>query len=317
MKIYRCALGVILGRGERVIEPALSALSSTEEDFLNRHIVELRARDSGSGAVTARFRVASTKSLFVSALTCTDDQFVGLATVWTQTLAAQMKQSARAKEDCVVALIGSGSSTSSGAEHITYLKLDAQLEAARLELLEGGGAVRLEVFKDLLPAPGDLQKGASWPDTRAAHSDVIFHDTNQGNAALYFANALGLAVSSKSLETEKDLVSNIVEQLGPVEAATVIAVVSPDGGRADEIVATIRASYPSFEPSARSLGVDGIPAGIVRPRQLEAMKHQFIADGIELKVPVNRLGQVQTTVEGDGYVTTVRTSTPLTRPEHA
>jgi hypothetical protein len=193
------------------------------------------------------------------------------------------------------------------------LKLDAHVEAAKLERIrnDAGEGIRLHVWKDLLPEPGHLQKGFSWPDPRDPESMVIFHDTNQGDAALYFPNAFGLRVSSKATETEKALVDELNKQLGPIEAARAVALVDDTGGRADAVVARISEEFSSFEVNVRPLGAGGALPGAIRPGHLSLRPLVFEADGIVLKVPTGRMGSIETSVDGNDYVTTIRTSSPL------
>jgi hypothetical protein len=58
----------------------------------------------------------------------------------------------------VLAVVVSGDGQK--ADTASVLKLDAVSEAASYKFV--GGQVRLSVLRDLLPAPGQLQKGLSW-----------------------------------------------------------------------------------------------------------------------------------------------------------
>lgn len=312
--ILRCAIGVITKRGKNVIAPSLSELTDDEQDYLARHDDTLRARHSRDDAVYCLFRPGSpTKADLKLTLKGTDDAFVDVAARMTDALAKAMAGTSNAK-DCVVLLMSGGEFETAKADHVTFLKLDAQIEAARLRLAQSGSSVRLQVFKDLLPEPGDLQKGFSWPDPRDPDSQVILHDTNRA-AAVYFGNAFGVDISSRALDTERALVDELLKQLGPGDAGRAAALVNESGGRADGVVARIVQAFPDFQPSAPALGVDGAVPGYVRPRHLEGRKAKFESDGIELHVPLGRLDAVSTRPEGAGYITTVRTSTPLTPPD--
>jgi hypothetical protein len=313
--ITRCALGVITERGANVILPALSTLTDDEQDFLGRHVSYVRGLPTNDNTVYCVFRPGSaTRAALDLALTGTDDQFLQIATEMVEALAAAMRASPKAKDNCVVALVTSTPAGGPSAEYVTFLKLDAKIEAAHLEQAEKGG-IRLHVFRDLLPAPGDMQKGVSWPDPREPKSELILHDTNSGEAARYFGNAFSLTISSKAIETERTLVTELVKQLGPARAVEAVALVDEQGGRADAVAATLQATYADFDATARPLGGGGGLAGEIRPHQLGSHKLSFSADGIELRVPVGRMGAVSTHVDGDRFVTTVRTSTPLTEPE--
>jgi hypothetical protein len=263
--INRCALGLIADRGATVIDPALNELSTPEQDFLSRHVDGLRSRQSDDGTVYCTFSPTSTTEADLSScLQTSDSDFVAIAKKMANALAATTQASPKAATTCVVALLTSTEGDSSEPTVATFLKLDARIEAARLKRVQASsGGIRLEVFKDLLPAPGDLQKGFSWPDPRHPASSLIFHDTNQGDAALYFPNAFSLRVSSKAAETEKVMVAELVKQYGPKRAGEVVATIDSEGGRADAVIARIPDSYGAFDPASRALGGGGALPGVI------------------------------------------------------
>jgi hypothetical protein len=305
--ITKCALGVILKRGDEVIDPTISELNAAEHDYLTRHVDELRVRRSNASAVFCAFRPESgTLRDFQAVMVADDDEMVEIATRMVRALAETMRGAPAAKEDCVVALLTSSADSGGPVEHVTFLKLDARIEAARLQRAKETGRLSLRVFQDLLPAPGDMQKGISWPDPRQPASELILHDTNQGDAALYFGNAFGLTVSSKALDTENALTDQLVAQLGQAKAQRAVALVDFEGGRADLVIAKVQEEYPEFQPTGRSLGAGGSLPGFIRPNQLSLRKKVFAADGIELRVPIGSLNAIQTEREAE------RTSTPLT-----
>jgi hypothetical protein len=292
----------------------MSTLTDDEQDYLGRHVSYVRSLPANDNTVYCVFRSgSSTRAELQLALTGNDAEFLSVATSMVEALAAAMRASPKAKENCVLGLVTSAPTTGLTAEHVTFLKLDAKIEAAHLEQAQQGG-IQLRVFKDLLPAPGDMQKGVSWPDPRDPTSELILHDTNSGEAALYFGNAFSLSISSKAIETEKALVTQLVKQLGPARASEAVALVDEQGGRADTVVAAVQQRYTEFEPKTRPLGGGGGLAGEIRPHHLGSQKLSFNADGIELKVPVSRIAAVRTRREGDRFVTSIQTSTPLTDP---
>ena len=69
--------------------------------------------------------------------------------------------------------------------------------------------------------------------------------------------------------------------------------------------------YDDFVPTARALGGGGALPGVIRPNHLGLQKITYRADGIELKIPVGLLSSVKSEAQGDGFVTTIRTSAPL------
>lgn len=308
--INRCALGIILNRGQKVFEPTLSELSQEEQDYLGRHVDTLRDRHQDENTVRVQFASGSgTDTYLREAQDCSDEMFVGIAVTMTKSLAEAMARTGNAK-DCVVALV-TGDVTE-GGQHTTFLKLDAKIEAARLQQLQPG-KISLKVFKDLLPAPGDMQKGFSWPDPRSPQSELVLFDANRTEVALYFGQAFRLRISRRAIEAEKALVDEIVSQLPPADVSRAAAL-ADEGGQAEVVVERIRGEFPQFESRRQELGAAGALAGPIRPRQVAQRKAEYYADGIVLKVPLILAENVVTRREGDGYVTTIRTRTPLTDP---
>jgi hypothetical protein len=290
----------------------LNDLSDAERDFLERHVQELRGRHADPSGVFCKFsRASTTEADLEEALTAPDDRFVEIATTMVAALAATTRAAPKAAEICVLALVTSSDVGTGIPTTTTFLKLDARTEAAKLVQNTAQKGIRLEVYKDLLPAPGEMQKGFSWPDPRGAESDVIFFDKNTGEAAKYFPNAFLLSVSPSAAETEKYLVRELVHSLGPADAQRAVALVDQQGGRADSVVSSISEVYDRFQPEGRPVGGDGSTPGRVRPNQLGMHSLEYKADGIVLRVPVNRLNAIQGSVEGNEYVTIIRTSVPL------
>jgi len=191
--IHRCALAIITKRGHSVIPPSIGALEQDEEDFLHRHVERLRSAVKATDA-RGRLRHGSTLAAdMADALTASDDDFLIFAGRLVDELAKAMKSVGNAP-DCVVAILTEGKD---GPSTTSLLKLDAEIEAAQLKQTEQG--IRLRVFKDLLPRPGDLQKGISWPDPRSPESEIIVLDhIKAGTAALYFQSAMRIDASPRA-----------------------------------------------------------------------------------------------------------------------
>jgi hypothetical protein len=286
----------------------LSDLAEDEADFLQRHIDALRADALKEDTPRGRFRSGSTLEEEFGALLARDcPRFEQIASGLVDSLAKAMRGTPRAL-DCVVALVTDGR-RDSVPEHVSLLKLDAMIEAAQLEKVRSG--IRLRVFRDLLPRPGELQKGLSWPDPRGAISQIIVKDRNFGRTALYFQNAFGVDASPTALETEKAFVNAIAGSLRPTDAAEAMKLIE-DGEPTETIMTRIKDHYPELEYDAAELGAGGALSGRLRSQGVKSQKKIFRADGIELRVPLDRLSQVET-VECDGrYETRISTSVPLT-----
>lgn len=305
--IHLCALAVITERGRNVIAPSVGPLASDEEDFLQRHVNKLRDEATKAQSPRGRFRPGSSLlGELESALSANSATFDAVATGLVDSLAKAMRGVANAL-DCVVALVIDG--PSSGPEHVSLLKLDAEIEAAQLQQAQDG--IRLRVFRDLLPRPGELQKGLSWPDPRYPQSTIVIKDRNTGPTAFYFQNAFGIDASPAALDTERAFVNALADSLAPSDAAVALSLVG-DGGPADEIVARVRGRYPNFRADAPELGAGGALAGRIRPRDVKIQKKKFSADGIDLHVPLDRLDRVSTRQRDGRFETRIVTSTPLT-----
>lgn len=304
MTILRCALAVITDRGHNVVPPSLSDLDPVEEDFLERHVAELRSQ-TGVGDARGRFRDTSSLSDDInSALAADGDAFVAIAARLVTQLAVAMQ--GVNSSSCVVALIVQDFAAE---RRFTLLKLDAEIEAAQLEQTADG--IKLHVFDDLLPRPGDIQKGLSWPDPRSPDSDLIVLDrVRHGSAAKYFQLAFGIVASPRPKDTEDALMIELA-QMSPTDAQLAVTAIG-QGGPAEQVVARIRDVVPGFAPASHELvPVDG-PPGYIRSSFDGTAPVKFQADGVQLSVPVSMRAAVETHREGTGYVTTIRTSTPLT-----
>lgn len=305
--IEMCALSVITQRGRKVIEPTVSTLNADEEDFLSGHTQTLRDHASGTGS-RGRFRGDSTlEADFQAALSGNPVAFLAVAQRLVAQLAATMR-SVNSKDGVVVLVVEKKHQD----RVVTLLKLEAEIDAARIQL-DDNGSLHLEVLRDLLPSPGDLQKGLSWPDPRA-NSDLITVDANQQGTALYFQNAYRIEAAPTPSVTEKALADEITSLPGRHIAQAVAAV--DRGGDADQVVERIREVVPTFQGKAPALGVGGSMAGTIRATFVRQAKHTFKADDIELRVPLDQLAKVETRQVGTQFVTSITTRTPLTPLEN-
>jgi hypothetical protein len=302
--IRKCALAIIAKRGLSVEGPALSPLEPAEEGFLHRHIEELRATIDTSHA-RGRFRARSFLADDLNRLLVADDaEFLEIAERHASRLASEMEKTGNAKA-CVLALIVE-ENDARGLE-VSLLKLDAEIEAA--EMRRSGAQLRLHVYQDLLPRPGEIQKGFSWPDPRE-RSDVIVLDKNaSGSSTLYFRDAFELDVSPKALDTENALVDELAAL--PPQAREAAVAAADAGGDAEEVVSRIREVVPDFSPTAAHLGGDGSLPGRIRPKFAATARRVFRADGIELKVPITALNRLESRREGARWITTIVTDVQL------
>ena len=306
MAITKCALAVITNRGRDVVPATWSELAADEADFLERHVAELRSHID-EGDARGRFKSDSLlPDVFERAVIANRDDFVAIANELVTSLAREM-QSVRSSS-CVLAFVVE---VLPGAQdQVTLLKLDAEVEAARLEEIVGGG-IRLQVFDDLLPSPGDIQKGFSFPDPRSPESDVVLLDkVTPGTATKYFQRAFGVTASPASKEVENALRRDLASLRGDDFDAAVDAI--GRGGPVGDVVTRIREVVPHFTTSATHPTQEGAPTGYVRENFNSAAPIPYEANGIKLFVPPRHRGSVRTRSEGTGFITEIRTTTPLT-----
>ena len=307
MSITRCALAIITERGQRVVSPTLSTLEHEEEDFIERHVRELRGQTE-VGDARGRFREGSNLLSDIGlAISGSEAEFLDVASRFVNQLAEAM-QRVNATSSCVVAVVTQHSNNSGT---LTLLKLDAEIEAAQLEQTAAG--IRLRVFDDLLPRPGDIQKGFSWPDPRDPDSEIVLLDrVRMGSATKYFQNAFGMDASPKPKETE-DALARELSLLPFADVEHAMSAVA-DGGPAERVVERIQNVVPGFQPVSKELSThDGLP-GVIRPGFKNA-KVKYEADGFELIVPLANSNRVRTVRDGMGFVTSIRTGIALTPVE--
>jgi hypothetical protein len=292
MNVLKVALGVVLLRGHKVVDPGLVAFGPDEADFLGRHVQKVRALTDASAR--AIFSQGSGIPLLLDELRKADDtEFEISAKTLQDALASTMRGSTNAS-DCVFAIVLTGVRGSTRNE-VTLLKLDAVVEAARMEFLSTG-RVTLKVLKELLPEPGRLQKALSWPDPRSV-SDAIAIDTNV-TSARYFENAFNLLVSPKSTQAESELTKAIVEHVPTNRIPDAFSAASALTGPMDEVLEALSEhGFPELAQPARDASADPRPAGVVRINKVAAMNIVWRADGAEVRVPPHLAANV--TVEQD------------------
>jgi hypothetical protein len=102
---------------------------------------------------------------------------------------------------------------------VAALKLDILDKAAAAARREPSGHFRLEAIEDLLDLPGDLHKGAVYPDPRR-DSDVVVGDEVTVETALYFLRALEVRQTAKAAAAGK-LFLQVVEEAAPAKLGPV------------------------------------------------------------------------------------------------
>jgi hypothetical protein len=149
-------------------------LDPDDVDFLSRHVKSLRDAAGTEDQLVTRFQPGSgIPALLAKLLVAGQQEFIEISAELATRLQESMDQSTTPSPG-VLAIIVSGQD--GAPECASVLKLDAISEAASFEFDKG--QVTLNVLRELLPAPGQLQKGISWPDPRRSISDAVVIDRN-------------------------------------------------------------------------------------------------------------------------------------------
>jgi hypothetical protein len=162
---------------------ALKTLSPELEDYLDAHVDDLLRRGTkGDGSPPASFRSTDANSRLEALLNGTDQVFLTAA----QTLATRLQQEMdkRTKKGFFVAL----RRVLNGATVAGVLKLDVSDKQAAAIHRTTTSEPDLEAVRELLDVPGQLQKGALYPDPRT-QSDVLIGD-RLPETSLYFLRAI-------------------------------------------------------------------------------------------------------------------------------
>lgn len=304
MPLLKATLIFVKRKSPLTVATALAELEADDIDFLGRHVEELRKAAGAQDALLSRFQHGSGIDAVLKSLLDADDaKFVDVSADFARQLQESMDQTSKPSPG-VLAVIVTGPDEK--PDVVSVLKLDAINEAAGFKFVEG--QVKHNVLRDLLPAPGQLQKGISWPDPRAV-SDTIVIDRNQA-AAHYFFSAFDLEVSATPREAERALGEAINTNIPRSKRAAAMQYAAKLTGPADQVAAQVKAQYPELQIDRKELGADGGLGGYIRPNKIAAHNTRFRSDGIVVVVPAERLKQVSGPKQvGGGWEMTIKFKT--------
>lgn len=298
MDVDRCAIGVIRKRGADLIDAQLITLGPAESDYFVRHVEKVRQ----SSTCRALFASPSAiPSLLSQAAVATDEALVQISVTLQHHLATSMRTATNAK-DCVFAVVR-GTELYGGIT-INLLKLDAVIEAGRFDMLKSG-RLTFEVLHQLLPEPGELQKGLSWPDARP-DSDVMMVDRNVVSA-MYFEHAFDVAVSMRSFDAERDVADRITARLSPEDVPGAIQAAGQLSGPADEVLRELGQQFPPLVDEANAVAGEPRPPGHIRSNKVASRRIVWRADGVEVHVPAESMANVAVSQIGDEWEIRIRT----------
>ncbi len=179
--------------------------------------------------------------------------------------------------------------------------------SAVLDRLDSGEEV-LSSVTNVLDAPGDLQKGAVYPDRRP-QSQIVLGD-RLPREALYFPRALGVRVEEKAIPAAAAMVKAI-QAISP-DVAEKVAVSMPelDSGRVEDVLARAAEELPELSVDVQqraAAALNALPRPARRVDTSAPLRKTIRADGITISGLVQRMNQAVRMTPGPtgGYVITV------------
>lgn len=210
MKLSRAAYAFV-EPGGAVPVPDLQAVPPDIVIYFGDHRSDLLERAMTGKVAEAHFADQNAANRFQLLATGTNEQFTTVAADLAKRLHQNMD--ARSRRGFFVA----ATFTDGTDSQAMVLKLDASPK--KLAAIGGTGSNRtLLSVEDLLDMPGDLQKGAVFPDPRS-HSDVCVADKNR-EAALYYLTAIEVGQHELPTKGIRSLLA-VVGQVSPAHVEPV------------------------------------------------------------------------------------------------
>lgn len=193
---------------------SLHSTSSEVDKYLKAHISNLLERAAKGSAPSAVFTDISYRARFETLRAGSQESFLETA----QTIAEQLQDEMdrRSKRGFLVAL---RRELSGGQMQSAVLKLDVHDEIAAAARRTAEGQLTLEAVQDLLDIPGELQKGAVYPDSRES-SEVIVGDKLARVTANYFLECLGVQQYATDATSGRIFMS-VVSSVNPSRAPAI------------------------------------------------------------------------------------------------
>lgn len=267
------------------------------EDFLKDHVNALVRLAVDDNSPLARFTDPVAQAEFEKLRAGTDQDFLDAAGSLTVRLIGAMDgRSAPGLLVCV--RLRDGERLSAAA-----LKLQVVTpNAAVLEALDSGEEV-LAAAKNVLDAPGELQKGALVADPRDPDSDVVVGDRLPTDAQ-YFPRAFGIRTEQRAKDGAADLLNALNEQL-PDGALTEVARTLPrlSSGAPRAVLEAAAQTVPELTPEMRASAVAALVARrrpVTRVETTTPLKEVVTADGITITGSVESMRALRVEAKPDG-----------------
>ncbi|MFG1685199.1 hypothetical protein ACGFNP_33910 [Nonomuraea sp. NPDC049269] len=209
--------------------PRLRGSDAGVNAFLGGHAQALQDLTARRQFPPGRFTDHETRALFHNIYAGTDTQFLDAADVLTKRLISRMDR--RTTPGLLVAIRANYGDTERVAG---VLKFEVVAEhAAVLRELESG-ALELSAARNMLDAPGDLQKGALIASWLADDRAMIGERLTQGSA--YFPGALGIQIYQSPLHTMSNFIDVIAEVAPEIVDRVIEALPTVPSGEPAEVL---------------------------------------------------------------------------------
>jgi hypothetical protein len=302
LDVSKAVLVFVEPRAVPDLPPMLADLDDDEKEIINGYVNELGDRIGRDADASGWFQHGSDMPAKLSGLVaCGDDQFLDIATA----LLTRLSESMRIATNPLPGLVVISRSRVIDAQQdsiCTILKLDPKYDGARLiREARKGTRIRLQRFKDMLPRPGDLQKGLFWPDPRGAEiSDVAIRDRNAVEAR-YFSNAYQVMLSAKPKDLAKALLTDINRLPHEADRQALRETVRAIGNApATDVLERLQQVRPEFQPKSPALTTSR-NRGIVHAGQFSGLPLEIDVDGIRIIIPQHKAERVETRRRGGAW----------------
>lgn len=194
------------------------------DKYLERHVAGIGARADQGTILPARFQPRKAKEDFVKLRQGTDDEFLKAA----QNLARQLDEATdhRMNRGFFVAL---RRTPPKGRPQAAVLKLDVYKKPAASLHQTAPNQAFFQAVKDLLDLPGDLHKGALYPDPRP-HSDIAVVDRFDTQYFLQSIQAQQFVIGAEATRAFVEAIGDVVPE------------------KADRVIQRMREEHEPFSP---------------------------------------------------------------------
>ena len=264
------------------------------ERYLEAHVDDLvRRRDDGRSPPST-CNSSDAQSRLERLLSGTDEEFLEAAQLLATRL--QKEMDGRTKRGFFVALTQSND----GDNQAAVLKLDVNDELAATIGTDATGEPDLEAVKDILDIPGDLQKGAVFPDSRD-DSDLTVGD-KLPETSLYFLRALDVQQISSAGAGTKVLLK-AVRDVDPDRLLEVSRVLETETRTTPKDF--FERHKEVIEPQISAQILDRLdhmrrPVRFIDPTE-RALVGSYKSDGLTIRGPMSALRMVKITTRPGGW----------------